>query len=499
MRNRFARCTLAMAFLAAGLFTFGGQPVSRVHAQTCSNTIRDSKQGIVGCVQLRAGLVIAHVKPNGAQDASNVGPAERPQAASVAQSGTAHLFPLSGPYPIHQSVYLWVQSVDVVHVADTNGLNNGAGNFRPKFRAYFDTGFCQYQTLDTLTEFAGFGGNDPGKDCTYALSASRGPFDDAHDGDPLVIALALPIQVAGQSPIPISISRYNGDQVRFRFDGTDEAPNPDNPQNALTFTSDKDLGGALAKFGPGSNFGAGGDPMTIAVGAYPFHLGALNGNTEPSDYSTQVGIYVSPAPVVPDRNLQVTGVMADRAFCQGGVESTFNVSVANPGQVTSEDYTLFMQRLDPQTNKLIGTPGYSQVQQGVAAIDSAVGIATNITLPPGEHHLAVWAHASGTNPGDMATAAEFTINCGPDPGGMLSLIPAATPASVDQSAHPIVNVPQPTLVPPTSRPSGTVVATTTVLLPTATPTPTSTPIGSVFHPTGILLPTATAASGRRLP
>jgi hypothetical protein len=36
-----------------------------VQAQTCSNTIKDSKKGVVGCVQLHAGVVIAHTRYNG--------------------------------------------------------------------------------------------------------------------------------------------------------------------------------------------------------------------------------------------------------------------------------------------------------------------------------------------------------------------------------------------------------------------------------------------------
>jgi hypothetical protein len=67
LRNRFARRALTLALLTATLSAFAGRPATTVHAQTCSNTIRDSKQGIVGCVQLHAGLVIAHVKSNGAQ------------------------------------------------------------------------------------------------------------------------------------------------------------------------------------------------------------------------------------------------------------------------------------------------------------------------------------------------------------------------------------------------------------------------------------------------
>jgi hypothetical protein len=56
-----------LPLLAAAAFLFAAQSAAPVHAQTCSNTIKDSKQGIVGCVQLHAGLVIAHVKSNGAQ------------------------------------------------------------------------------------------------------------------------------------------------------------------------------------------------------------------------------------------------------------------------------------------------------------------------------------------------------------------------------------------------------------------------------------------------
>lgn len=67
MLGRIARRIIPVALLAAAFFTLTGQPVGRLHAQSCSNTIRDSKQGIVGCVQLHAGLVIAHVKSNGTQ------------------------------------------------------------------------------------------------------------------------------------------------------------------------------------------------------------------------------------------------------------------------------------------------------------------------------------------------------------------------------------------------------------------------------------------------
>lgn len=67
MPGRVSRRIVLLALLAASVCAVAGKPASRVHAQTCSNTIRDSKQGIVGCVQLHAGLVIAHVKSNGAQ------------------------------------------------------------------------------------------------------------------------------------------------------------------------------------------------------------------------------------------------------------------------------------------------------------------------------------------------------------------------------------------------------------------------------------------------
>lgn len=67
MLSSIARRIASLALLAASLCLLAGQPAGRVHAQTCGNTIRDSKVGIVGCVQLHAGLVIAHVKSNGTQ------------------------------------------------------------------------------------------------------------------------------------------------------------------------------------------------------------------------------------------------------------------------------------------------------------------------------------------------------------------------------------------------------------------------------------------------
>jgi hypothetical protein len=67
MLSHLARRTAPLALLAALLCFLAGQPAGRLHAQACSNSIRDSRQGIVGCVQLHAGLVIAHVKSNGTQ------------------------------------------------------------------------------------------------------------------------------------------------------------------------------------------------------------------------------------------------------------------------------------------------------------------------------------------------------------------------------------------------------------------------------------------------
>lgn len=66
MFRRIARHSALLALLVA-FSALAGQPAGRLHAQACSTTIRDSKQGIVGCVQLHAGLVIAHVKSNGTQ------------------------------------------------------------------------------------------------------------------------------------------------------------------------------------------------------------------------------------------------------------------------------------------------------------------------------------------------------------------------------------------------------------------------------------------------
>jgi hypothetical protein len=84
MPNRLARRVAPLALFAAAFFAFAGPPTGRLRAQACSNTIRDSKQGIVGCVQLHAGIVIAHVKSNGTQtfdvDLRTQDPAGRPLA-----------------------------------------------------------------------------------------------------------------------------------------------------------------------------------------------------------------------------------------------------------------------------------------------------------------------------------------------------------------------------------------------------------------------------------
>jgi hypothetical protein len=58
---------LVVVFIATTMLGLVAGPVPHANAQTCSNTFRDSKQGIVGCITLHAGLVIAHVKSNGTQ------------------------------------------------------------------------------------------------------------------------------------------------------------------------------------------------------------------------------------------------------------------------------------------------------------------------------------------------------------------------------------------------------------------------------------------------
>jgi hypothetical protein len=48
--------------------TLAAIPARQGNAQQCSNTIHGSSQGIVGCIQLHAGLAIAHVRSNGTQN-----------------------------------------------------------------------------------------------------------------------------------------------------------------------------------------------------------------------------------------------------------------------------------------------------------------------------------------------------------------------------------------------------------------------------------------------
>jgi hypothetical protein len=54
-----------LPLFAAAVFLFAAPSASPVHAQACSNTIKDSKKGVAGCVQLHAGVVIAHTRYNG--------------------------------------------------------------------------------------------------------------------------------------------------------------------------------------------------------------------------------------------------------------------------------------------------------------------------------------------------------------------------------------------------------------------------------------------------
>jgi hypothetical protein len=67
MPGPIARRIALVALIAVSFCALAGQSAGHVHAQTCSTTMKDSKQGIVGCVQLHAGLVIAHLKSNGTQ------------------------------------------------------------------------------------------------------------------------------------------------------------------------------------------------------------------------------------------------------------------------------------------------------------------------------------------------------------------------------------------------------------------------------------------------
>ena len=66
MRLRFAPLRILLPVLAiAAVLALAGPSGPRAHAQACSNTIKDSKNGVVGCVQLHAGVVIAHTRYNG--------------------------------------------------------------------------------------------------------------------------------------------------------------------------------------------------------------------------------------------------------------------------------------------------------------------------------------------------------------------------------------------------------------------------------------------------
>ncbi|HTE87313.1 MAG TPA: hypothetical protein VK821_21600 [Dehalococcoidia bacterium] len=65
MLGRFARRAALLALFAASFCILAGQPTDSAHAQACSTTIKDSRKGVVGCVQLHAGVVIAHTRYNG--------------------------------------------------------------------------------------------------------------------------------------------------------------------------------------------------------------------------------------------------------------------------------------------------------------------------------------------------------------------------------------------------------------------------------------------------
>ncbi len=58
----------AAGVLAVLLSALSVAATPRVHAQQCGTTIRGSSQGIVGCAQLHAGLLIVHVRSNGSQN-----------------------------------------------------------------------------------------------------------------------------------------------------------------------------------------------------------------------------------------------------------------------------------------------------------------------------------------------------------------------------------------------------------------------------------------------
>lgn len=307
---------------------------------------------------------------------------------------------LSGPFPIHQSVTVGIPSVS----AQSPGSN---GDNSVRYRAWLDQQSCDVWSTDEVHLFPS--DVSPASDCDYAHKVERSY--DGIMGAALVSAIdiRLPDDADG-----LPFSRYDGDQVRIRMDGTYHQDTFSSTVGNVFTPGDIGtglvMGGVVAVFGPQSNFGGGGDPLAEETGSYSFDT------CQPSSdacYSSELHVTVAPASVAPDRDVQISGVAADTDACRNEVPLTLGVSVVNREPTASQPYTVFVQELDPTTNARHGLFAYSAVQASLPSFNASVGIPITLTLSgrAREHHLTAWAYASGIDPGDMATAVEFNLNC----------------------------------------------------------------------------------------
>jgi hypothetical protein len=376
----------------------------------------------------------------------------------------------------------------VTWASQGDALSSGEGILR--FR--FDVDRCETWEVDRVHLFT-WGSQPPG-DCSYEHEARRErTMHGADDVDALNVLLPNPARYlnwpqdqpdapAGEPYPMLRVGRYDGNQVRVRIFGREDD----------VFEDDR-MGGAIGVFGAYGlryrNFGAGGSPMTASSSAIFFDTCTgrveppsdppgdgvwvcITGGGSPAAYSMTFDLSIAPATVRRERNLQVYEVFGPEQ-CPAGEPVTWSVSLRNPETVAAEPYIVVIVEMDAagrRVNSWFSAPQTTPVP----ALGAAVSIPVpDVRLTSGFHRLAVFARTIGTNPGEMATAMETTVDCG-IPRSALEF-PAAIPALAS-------TVPFTTGATPQSRQSG-------VERPAATNTPQPRALD-----TEPLTPTATRAS-----
>lgn len=380
----------------------------------------------------RIARVLLRVVPAAAAVLLLVGPA----GSTLSVGPSVSPLPLSGPFPTHQWVSVWVPSVDVTR--DPGLFEEGLLEVQMSFG--LDTRPCPLFEFDEVTVFPALAArpHDWPDDCGNTYRRRR-DFNVDDSRVRVAVDVRLPSgEVSRDGPVGepypmLRVFRYS-DQVRVHIQAIEWDP-----------MWDDFMGGALAKFGPRSHFGLGmgRDPLVAGDAEYSFDTCRDSG----SCFATTFHLRVVPERKQQGRNLEVYEVVGPDN-CVGGEPFTWGVSLRNMGRVASEQYIAVIGQLDAEGRLVHEWHSANQTTPiGPFPFGAAAGLAVPaVRLGPGEHRLAVYARSIETDP-YHATAVETTIRCRGSRGAGEDLSPGQIPTATSQLRQPGLEILRTTATP----------------------------------------------------